>query len=131
MPYQQDATFRISGRITTKRDLTASTQIGISVQRREPDPKSPRGWKPGRIDHFVLNIANAAMRSYVQSLDVDDLVVAEGDLVTTSFTPDGSTRPVNATKMSVFRLSGMPRAQADRIDREIDAGATPPDRPPF
>ncbi len=131
MAYQQDATFRISGRITSKKELGSSTQIGVSIQRREADPASPKGWKLGRVDHFVLNITNAAMQAYLKTLGPEDLIVAEGDLVTTNFTPDGSVRPVNATKMAVHRLSGVPRASADLIDREVDRKPIEAGKAPF
>lgn len=131
MAYQQDATFRIAGRITTKRITATGTQIGLSVQRREPDPTAARGWKNGRADHFAITITNPAMRAYVNTLDVQDYLVAEGELATTSFVPDGSVRPVNATKLVVHRLSGIPRSVADQIDLEVDRKPVEGGKAPF
>lgn len=132
MSFQQGAEFRICGRITTKKTLGHATQIGLTVARREPDPASPLGWRIGRSDHFVVNIQEAAMRAYLDTLSLEDLVIVQGEMVTTSYTPEGAARPINGTRMQVSFLASVPRDFADRIDREIQpARATNSDRPPF
>lgn len=132
MSFQQSAGFRIAGRIATRRKLQQATQIGLSVARREPDPTSPQGWRVGRTDHFVLNIHEPAMQAYVDTLTVNDLVVAEGEMVTTQYTPDGAARPINGTRLQVTFLAAVPRDYADRIDHEaLPANLPKADRPPF
>lgn len=132
MSFQQSAGFRISGRIATRRKLQQATQIGLSVARREPDPTSPLGWRVGRTDHFVLNVHEPAMQAYIDTLTINDLVLAEGEMVTTQYTPDGAAKPINGTRLQVNYIAALPRDFADRIDREAVPTQLPKaDAPPF
>ncbi len=132
MSFLQSARFRISGRIATRRRIGKTLHVGLRVDRRQADADAPLGWSIGRSDHFDLVIAEQHMQDYVETLGADDLVIVEGELVSTAMASGAKSGPMNSVRFQVGFLAALPRSVADRIDQETAPGlpkASP--APPF
>ncbi len=66
------------------------------------------------------------MQDYLETLKENDLVIVEGELITTTMGSGAKSGPTNSIRFQVSFLAAMPRSIADRIDQEATQGCREP-----